>query len=407
MHTGITFVHTTNANPPITTQSLDTGTPDTNLEVMYDIVTPGWMSLVKLGKILNNPVSRKKVVRLCVPRTLEFVQTLPPPSPNATKDTYTGEIGAYWDRYIADTRFVEADLFSRSKALQLAAISARQRVNPVFIQGITTLVEFPKTIKMIAEAVRSLRTIRKNIVKGNLGGALAALGTRAPKGISASSWLKKSANDRWLELRYGWGPMVYDVQGAMKALNPEREFHVRGTARGKFTNNATKVTDVIRDNTWYGKWTIRFEQTETLEARAYVLYTADLAFQSVRDFGLTELPLTAWELVPYSFVVDWFVNVGDWLEAVTPKLGVKILAEGTVLKRTSAITRTRRSWVQQTVSGNSYAMGGTFLGSSDSQTTTEYIRTPGFGDLLSYPPVNVKLNVKRAVDAIALLRIAR
>lgn len=30
--------------------------------------------------------------------------------------------------------------------------------------------------------------------------------------------------------------------------------------------------------------------------------------------------VTAWELVPFSFVVDWFVNVGDWLQSQTATL---------------------------------------------------------------------------------------
>jgi hypothetical protein len=38
----------------------------------------------------------------------------------------------------------------------------------------------------------------------------------------------------------------------------------------------------------------------------------------------SDVPRTLWELTPYSFVVDWFVNVGDWLQAVTPVPGITV-----------------------------------------------------------------------------------
>lgn len=31
--------------------------------------------------------------------------------------------------------------------------------------------------------------------------------------------------------------------------------------------------------------------------------------------GLTNPELVAWELVPYSFVADWFIPLGDWMAA--------------------------------------------------------------------------------------------
>lgn len=38
-----------------------------------------------------------------------------------------------------------------------------------------------------------------------------------------------------------------------------------------------------------------------------------------------DIPATLWEIVPYSFVVDWFVNVGTWLNAVVPDPNVTVL----------------------------------------------------------------------------------
>jgi len=37
--------------------------------------------------------------------------------------------------------------------------------------------------------------------------------------------------------------------------------------------------------------------------------------------GITNPLLIGWELVPFSFVVDWFLPVGNWLESVDAMLG--------------------------------------------------------------------------------------
>jgi hypothetical protein len=48
--------------------------------------------------------------------------------------------------------------------------------------------------------------------------------------------------------------------------------------------------------------------------------------------GLITLP---WELIPYSFVVDWFVNVGDFLGSLVPLPGVKPLGSCLITERDS------------------------------------------------------------------------
>jgi hypothetical protein len=42
--------------------------------------------------------------------------------------------------------------------------------------------------------------------------------------------------------------------------------------------------------------------------------------------------VAAWELIPFSFVADWFVNIGPYVRAITPKVGVHSLGSWTTTK---------------------------------------------------------------------------
>jgi hypothetical protein len=44
----------------------------------------------------------------------------------------------------------------------------------------------------------------------------------------------------------------------------------------------------------------------------------------LQQIGLTNPALVVWELIPFSFVFDWFVSVGDWLTGLTALQGVTV-----------------------------------------------------------------------------------
>lgn len=60
----------------------------------------------------------------------------------------------------------------------------------------------------------------------------------------------------------------------------------------------------------------------TILARVEV---ADPNARLASQLGFVNPAVVAWELVPFSFVVDWFVNVGDVLSSYTDFLGFKFL----------------------------------------------------------------------------------
>jgi hypothetical protein len=50
-----------------------------------------------------------------------------------------------------------------------------------------------------------------------------------------------------------------------------------------------------------------------------------------------DIPSLLWELTPWSFVVDWFANVGTWLQAVVPDPSISIRGNWVTVIRTTEV----------------------------------------------------------------------
>lgn len=211
----------------------------------------------------------------------------------------------------------------------------------------------------------------------------------------------------WLEYRYGWSPMVYDIVDTLKATYAEdlrlsrapRPFLTcHGKAQDKWSSSAV-VTSSLG-----GIGSVGTRQVDYgLIVRGYILYrcNAGRLVQRLNDFGLFDVPRAIWELVPLSFVVDWFVPVGDYLGAIQPKVGVEILASGNTALYTLEISQ----WLTQygtTALPNQGWSPLVPIGAKDLATIDRYVRNLGLGTPF-IPPLAVNLTAKRLVDAAALI----
>jgi len=130
----------------------------------------------------------------------------------------------------------------------------------------------------------------------------------------------------WLEYSFGWKPLVSDISDGFKAAGslferPPR-IPVRGFATGlvDVTQQSTSVTqghtwDVLivtsREATVVYRGAVKLEDTGwAAKAQAFGVD----GFSSWRSAIDTFVP-TLWELLPYSFLVDYFTNIGDLLSA--------------------------------------------------------------------------------------------
>lgn len=219
----------------------------------------------------------------------------------------------------------------------------------------------------------------------------------------------------WLEFRYGWLVLMLEIEGALKAYD-KKYFNVRQryTARASSQWAPSSVSEGGTINApstggWSTTWSK--ESSREYEVKAGVLYEAFLTRQNSFGLSLSDVPQSAWELIPWSFVVDWFVNVGDYITAVTPRLELQVLASWTVVKRTTSISFAT-SAVGVNPGGCSstprryYTWSGT-PGHAANVTEVQTSRTPGVDvgvtSLFHQMDISKWRDRKRAADAVALI----
>lgn len=174
-----------------------------------------------------------------------------------------------------------------------------------------------ETISMVTSNVMSLVKSLRLLKKGKWRKAAHALGV-SPKGAPKS----QNVPQRWLELQYGWLPLLSDIYAAGNSIFRDPVYSV--TTRRKIDDvdsgkNERYAQAHYIDTVKYRVRKTRHALTSWFSIESDVVTTLD-------NLGVTNPTLVMWEAVPWSFVVDWLVPVGDFLSSLTALNGVKIIS---------------------------------------------------------------------------------
>lgn len=260
---------------------------------------------------------------------------------------------------------------------------------------LTEVAELRSTIASIMSILRSVRRPLKSFK------ALAKSYKKLPNG-------HKKTSDLWMQYRYAIMPMMYSIKDILKLYKERRDIY----KTDRSSNNIVDVRESVVPDENGEYFIIRYSANHRLSAVAKARYKPSDVLSRVADQIQINPFVTAWELVPYSFVVDWFANVGDWILAQTSALNDMAIERRLCRSvRTSAVYEVRHVAKLTFTEEKKYtgAMKKTLnISRSSSCDNIVYRKTVESYDRSLFTPRDVKLqmdvflNWKRGLDAYVL-----
>lgn len=347
---------------------------------MWDVSVPSFNRESSRGVVFNNPMRSVKKEYGYTPGTRSFVCNTPP----AYVADQTWKLVRNGNNGVGSTdQRVNLDI---SSAIAEACTKALSSIEQPTVEGLPFLAELRSTIQAVRNPLRGI------------GQAIDSY--KKKRGVRQVS---KDLAGQHLSLIYGIMPAIRDVESTLDAISSLAKRPPRKTARGTAQRSGSvNYTRAYNDGEVQG--TINGTCTRTVTVRAGSLYSINLDLGFSRfGFTISDVPSAAWELVPFSFVVDWFVDVGRVISAITPKVGITRLAEWYTVTDVSTTVETLGS-VTLITSGWTGSGGGDVA----SYTVTEKYRVPcSLGDFVA-PTLDGDLSaVKDNVFAILSLLIQK
>lgn len=198
---------------------------------------------------------------------------------------------------ISPSDLLEAQISSR-EAATLKSVSD--------YDALTELVELPKSLELFKDGYSSAKTLFTKFLSGHSMFDLKAGARLTPRSLlrSASRSLRKVGSS-WLSYRYGIMPIVYSVKAIDKLWNDG----FRTIDKASRSVLPTSYSPTLPS------FYIRKETTGSVLVRS----TVASAYRSAELSQLGRISInplvTLYEEIPYSFMADWFVNMGDYILA--------------------------------------------------------------------------------------------
>nr|QDH90916.1 MAG: hypothetical protein H2RhizoLitter7333_000003 [Leviviridae sp.] len=296
-----------------------------------------------------------------------------------SKGENTGNAGPSMTPSLGPAAFGDSDALNRtySKLTQATGDTATMLNN---------LHEARDSLSMITNVATSLIGAASALRRGDLPKVAKNLGIHPRQLDPRKLKTAKSFGDKWLQIHFGWVPLVQDIGAGLNVLNSDFGVRkVKSITKTPYSRHTridngggfTSLQDVSVSTSYRFQQSIRISNPN--------LFLAN-------QMGVVNPLSVLWEAVPYSFVVDWFTNVGQCLSSMSDFVGL-------------SIENPQSTFFQEGTSGdgytNPYIAGGSLqLSTGKSVYVTRDLGVPG-------PTLELKpfkgFSPVRAATAISLL----
>jgi len=206
--------------------------------------------------------------------------------------------------------------------------------------------------------------------------------------VSVGRDLSQGASQIWLEWSYGWSPLVKDVASAAQFLAA----HLEAPLYKEYRTSRKVKLQCSFSQSWVERQSTGFIRSGIIARLSEI--------NSVKLLGFTDPAAVLWELCPWSFVADWFIPIGNYLQA----RGLSQALRGTFVTTKTTYKYEKGSALPSTFSSGQ--LTASFSGDFYSRLQVDVTRSisssltvplPSFKDLGDVP------SWKRAANAVSLL----
>lgn len=217
--------------------------------------------------------------------------------------------------------------------------------------------ELLETLRMIKSPARALRN--------GIGDYLRAIKKWAAGRRSSRRQKQSFVRETWLEYSYGWAPLISDLEDGLVALYTGQFARplftmVKSKGSARSTTPVSLGSQLDLGNAMQLRYDV--ESTDEANVRFYGAYHSEGPdVGKFAHFGFTpwEFVPTLYELIPFSFLVDYFTNLGEIISAWSYRnIGCKWASQGYEIKSSKKTTNIRVVYIGLQVPPHKYVVHG-------------------------------------------------
>lgn len=395
----------------------------TDTDIMSDVVTPGFKTRSSRGEVVISDME-KCVGTISIPGQTWFCQGSP------------DDLGrrAKWEANPwLPSQVIGKDPISypglreaMTRVIGIATTDAAANVGKADVESLVSVAELRETIEFLSSPVkkmvsltrrfRSWRDYRERVLAKYQARAeryaklpeKIRLRRQAPekpviKPFKVGDFTATDIGSAWLAYRYGLMPLIYEFEGIAKFLR-EGPQPMRATARARASEtfkHETSGSSVEGDEAGTGRIRVTTEDQfrARIDVRSGFLYEVDWSIQARLGLSPSRVPATLYELIPLSFVADWFWNGASYYDALTATCRAKAILGGWSVAK---VTYEYQQYRTVTAAGPQTTVGGgskTLVLRESGVYTIRQPRSTRDAEV----HLRVALNTKRVADGFALI----